>query len=379
MFKSRTVFIIGAGASREADLPMGEELKGQIADLLDIRFADGWRQASGDDQITAALRQHVRSADGRQGDINPYLHKAWQIRDVVPALSISIDNYLDAHQGDEQVELCGKLGIVRAILRAEAGSKLRHVGDGFDRFDLTKLYGTWYSRFFQMLTENVPKSQAHTVFDNVSIITFNYDRCIERFLAQALADYYSLELDKAQSLVQQRLRIFHPYGQVGPLPWQDLTQATPFGSSGADLLHLAKGIKTFTEGRNDEEFVGPMHAEITAAETIVFLGFAFHPLNMQLLAPTKGSDPSRIFATTFGLSEADKDVIENSIFRMLGRRERAYDDPLKPEMANLKCADFFAHYFRSLSAAPDEDLPVTFPSLPEYEMPAMPVLNFGRE
>lgn len=243
MFRSKTLFIVGAGASCEAGLPDGGALKGKIAGLLDIRYQHGLRQISGDDQIVYALHQHVRGEDGSRGDINPYLQKARHIRDIVPTLAISIDNYLDAHQGDEHTEVCGKLGIVRAILNAEATSKLKHREDHNRRFNLAGLSGTWYSRFFQMLTENVPKAAASRVFDNVSIITFNYDRCIERFLAQALADYYQLTLEQGESLVAQKLRIYHPYGQVGPLPWQDLSRGVEFGSLGADLLPLAKALR----------------------------------------------------------------------------------------------------------------------------------------
>lgn len=36
--------------------------------------------------------------------------------------SISIDNFIDSHKGDKEIELCGKLAIVRAVLEAEAKS-----------------------------------------------------------------------------------------------------------------------------------------------------------------------------------------------------------------------------------------------------------------
>lgn len=58
MFKSKTVFIVGAGASCEAGLPSGDTLKERIAELLDIRFNDwGSDQISGDRRIVKALRE----------------------------------------------------------------------------------------------------------------------------------------------------------------------------------------------------------------------------------------------------------------------------------------------------------------------------------
>ena len=42
------VIVIGAGASKEARLPTGVELRHKIAALLDIRFEFGSRKISGD-------------------------------------------------------------------------------------------------------------------------------------------------------------------------------------------------------------------------------------------------------------------------------------------------------------------------------------------
>jgi len=41
MFKSKTLFVVGAGASQEAGLPTGTELKSIIAEKLDITFDHG--------------------------------------------------------------------------------------------------------------------------------------------------------------------------------------------------------------------------------------------------------------------------------------------------------------------------------------------------
>lgn len=121
MKNKKLTLIVGAGASKELGLPVGSELKQKIASLLDIRF-DFNQQKSGDYQIRSALESAVRQPDGR-GDINPHLHAAWRIRDAMPQ-AISINNFIDNHQGDEKIELCGKLAIVKSILDAEKSSKI---------------------------------------------------------------------------------------------------------------------------------------------------------------------------------------------------------------------------------------------------------------
>ena len=108
MHPKKTVIVVGAGASHEAGLPTSATLKSSIARYLDIRY-DLIQQISGDRTIAESL-------SFRFGDINPHLHACWKIRDALPQ-AMSIDNFIDSHRGNEKIELCGKLAIVRSILR----------------------------------------------------------------------------------------------------------------------------------------------------------------------------------------------------------------------------------------------------------------------
>jgi hypothetical protein len=63
MFKSKTVFIVGAGASQEAGLPTGAQLKDAIAKKLNITYKVGIDPTSpdtGDGAIAWALVEHVK-------------------------------------------------------------------------------------------------------------------------------------------------------------------------------------------------------------------------------------------------------------------------------------------------------------------------------
>lgn len=348
MFKSRTTFVVGAGASQEANLPVGRDLKGRIAEVLDIRF-DHWQQTSGDFRIAQSFRDHVKFPDGRSGDINPLLHKCWQIRDVMPMAAISIDNYLDAHRGDEELALCGKLGIVKCILDAEANSNLK-LKEHSDRYEMKSVSNTWYLSFLQMLTENVSRHDVDKIFDNIAIVSFNYDRCIEHFLAQAVSEYYNIDISDVRKLVS-KLRIYHPYGQVGSLPWQD-SDGVRFGNNDrVDLLQIAKQIKTFTEGMHDTEQLEAMRKSVADAETLVFLGFAFHPQNLDLIAPSAYSCTRRVFATAKDVSASDQKAIRRDITTMITRVNNDTDAPPEIEMLDDTCSGFFRHFWRSLPAA----------------------------
>jgi hypothetical protein len=349
VFRSKTLFIVGAGASQEAGLPTGIQLTRMIAEKLDIRydaFSDPHSPKTGDRAIASAI---VNYAKAKNSDPNLFLQRAWKIRDAMPQ-AISIDNFIDAHSSDPGVVLCGKLGITQAILESEQQSKLY-----FDErpganatFDHTKVDGTWYLPFFKLLTENLRKEKVDTVFDNVSFITFNYDRCIEHYLYHALQNYYDIS-DQDTDTLMGKLQVLHPYGVVGRLPWQDRNSNVSFGgvSRNVNLLNLASQIKTFTEQIEDSQELWAIRSHVQHAGIIVYLGFAFHELNMKLLSSETASNVKRVFGTAVGISDADiRDTIVESIWDMLNRRSNI---PLVSIDNRLSCYALFGEYWRTLS------------------------------
>jgi len=121
---TKTVFVVGAGASQEAGLPIGSELKMSIATALDIRVKrGGYQLISGHDLILEALRLEAAKNPTHTDLLASLQNAAWRIRDAMPQAS-SIDTFIDNHSEDKQIELCGKLAIVRTILEAEAKSAL---------------------------------------------------------------------------------------------------------------------------------------------------------------------------------------------------------------------------------------------------------------
>ncbi|MDR4496728.1 MAG: hypothetical protein MRK02_02200 [Candidatus Scalindua sp.] len=348
-----TVFVIGAGASKEAGLPTGSELKREISKLLDITFNSLGYRDSGDPTIEEALCLLVRQPDGTKGNINPYLDAAHHIIDALP-LAISIDNFIDAHQDNDKIVLCGKLAIVRSILDAEKKSLLYFERQKIDsNIDFVTLEKTWYIPFFKLLTENCNKNDLQTRFKSITLIIFNYDRCIEHFIYYALQNYYKLPETEAAMLVKN-IKIFHPYGEVGTLPWIHPKGAVEFGSKPypKDLLDIAKQIKTFTEGVTPNlSEIKEIREHMFLTSKLVFLGFAFHELNMDLISPSSLYDKNQFgrimcFATTLMISDSDKEIIEEQI-KDLYRNNTRIDTRVK--MANLKCGDFFSGFWRSLA------------------------------
>jgi len=85
------------------------------------------------------------------------------------------------------------------------------------------------------------------MFRNVAFIVFNYDRCVEQFLSEALKAYFALD-DVTIMKVLATVDIFHPYGTIGDHPlWR--RGGISFGAepSASELRRIAERVKTFTE------------------------------------------------------------------------------------------------------------------------------------
>ena len=347
----RTVLIVGAGASNEAGMPTGTALKGRIAQLLNIRFdSGGFRRVSGDNDIYEAIKLHIREAGLPPGDVNNHLYACWHIIDAMPQ-AISIDNFIHSQEGDARIVLCGKLAIVRAILEAEKGSLLKNRDAGArEQPDLARVENTWFVKFVQLLTKDCTRQALRERLSQVTIIIFNYDRCFEHFLFNALRSTYNLQ-DKEVAELVSHIEIFHPYGSVGPLPWQQVRGTVEFGSGAHAqlLLNLSRDINTFAEGTNaDESEIGTIHQRMTEAETFVYLGFAYHDQNIRLLTPPRplpaGIRQADYFGTAVGISDHDRQIVADDLGAILQVGSKSMHIDL-----DTTCAALFDRYNRGFS------------------------------
>jgi len=111
------VLVVGAGASREVNMPTGDELKHSIANVLNFH-AGRFQITGGDRRIVEAFPQSAQGADARPVDVsNLYIHAARLIHDAM-LQAPSIDNFIDSHRNDPRIAQCGKLAII------EPGSSL---------------------------------------------------------------------------------------------------------------------------------------------------------------------------------------------------------------------------------------------------------------
>lgn len=340
----KTVYVIGAGASYELGLPLGKDLKNLIAGRLSINKNGS---PSGDEDIRAVMQSEV-NADGVL--LSQYIDQANFVAQNLPA-AISIDNFIDAHRGNEQIEKLGKLAIVRSIIEAESKTELSKSIKRDKRFTYGGKDYSYLNSLFQSITENCDKEDLKQRFEGITFIIFNYDRCVEFFLAGAVKEYYGLTIAETSEIVS-RITFIHPYGQVGYLPWQESEEnnVVEFGSSQPDirkLPSLAESIKTFTQGCDDET-LHQISEALRQAKNLVFLGFAYHTLNMMLfnkLGRERINNPHvKVLGTAYGRGPADIEAIRSSIISIFGR------EPTNGvTIVEETCTDLFARYSTYLS------------------------------
>jgi hypothetical protein len=320
----RTVFIVGAGASAEFGLPLGSALVDTIRDMAAAEVE------------TAEQRPLIGSAirAGLTGDFDE------AVRDIAGGMNVarSIDRFLHSRRDRPLVTAIGKSAIAGAIAQAEArtvlgSSDLRdwHAAQAA----MSGLRGTWLSRLFALLQEGHSPEESSTILDDVSFITFNYDRVIEQYLLLAFQHSMAQSEASARRWVQEKLPI-HIYGSLGTL-FPSSESSMPFGLR-EDMIptiveKMAAGIRTFTESQ-DSNLLTQAHNLISQAECVVFLGFAFDPLNVAALFPMPLRSDQRFAGTQTGVGPAELDNL-GVMIGGAGAENR---------MRDISCANYIASF-----------------------------------
>lgn len=348
MFNKRTLIVVGAGASREVNIPTGDELKNTIAEIANIGFQHGYKMISGDEMIYEAI--YKLKNNNPNIDINSYFQAGRIIHDAMPQ-AISIDNFIDSHRGNKEIETMGKLSIVKAILGAERNCNLFFDRSYHSKMNFDGVKSTWFNSFMKLLTENCQIEQIEERLSKIQFVIFNYDRCIEHYMYHSLQNYYRISESQAASIVKN-MKIYHPYGTVGNLPWHSNKNVIEFGGEphSAQLLELSNGIKTFTESNEPKaEDISKVHEEISSANILLFLGFAYHRQNLKLIYPPALAMGKKIdglvnyYGTAKGTSLNDSMEIQAELSE-LGGVDKKYI-----KIDNISCFELFRDYWRSLS------------------------------
>ena len=341
------LFVVGAGASREFDLPTGDRLVSEAAKLLKYRTTnDGFGQfAGGDELITqafhaASTKDSLALAATPSQQINALKRESRYISSSL-TLAPSIDNYIEAHKGDAIKVRAAKIAIARVILDAERRSPLYvDTSNTYNRLDFQKLKDNWLTNLFRVLSAGGSRKEFEERLSEIFFLCFNYDRVIEHFFSHAVAAYFDSSSGQPRADISGALNIAHVYGQVGELDYSMSGRGFGECSSGNLLWDAAQNINTFSEGVFVEGVGETVDRVISNVDAIVFLGFGFHPINMSLLKGGQQHAYDRIMGTSLGMSDDNLQIARSDLkSRWIFSRTEYY-----PEVGCAQLISMFSAY-----------------------------------
>lgn len=326
MFRTPTVFILGAGAGFDSGFPLGTDLRAKIRVLAEV--ASGLRRDRIEDQrARTALQSAVReSGNVEAGDM---LAAFREIASFVEDWD-SIDDFMHSRSHDAALQFAGKALIGHAIIEAEANSKLIPDAPHLDSA-IKAIRGSFYHQLFQALSKgwNVKdyESCLNAGLNNLTIITFNYDRAFEWSFAKLAERTFGIDSRQAQ-LACNGLEVIHVYGKAGDLPHetQEESAQQPFGEVWAlgpnngpqrpsTLPSIVKRLRTYTEAVDDVTR-GRARSAIFQANNVFVVGCAPHAQNMEFLFGGDGPAfgvPCTVCMTAVKMSEYNQSAVQDYI------------------------------------------------------------------
>jgi hypothetical protein len=249
MIERPTVLILGAGASLPSGYPLGEGLVKGIVHLT-----------APNQELYQVLIKHPQLARVI-GDF---------ARRLADSDTASIDDFLESNPNFAEI---GKLAIAAQLSIWGPGPTA-----GLPEF-------AWYRYLWRLLHQGAPTVEAFRQ-NRLKVITYNYDRSLERYLMRVLHHNYPELAKDGNATVQtqaEAVPVVHLHGSLGVASDEiffapDRAQYKEL----AALRHIAAGIRIVHEEQLSEEYA-TAHAWLKEATVICFLGFGYHPTNLKRL------------------------------------------------------------------------------------------------
>lgn len=317
MLRTRTTLIVGAGASAELQFPTNAELLARIIQGYDFKRTNS-ETSTRDGQLL--LRNIYKLAEKLNKKVEDVAAAAERLRNAC-RLGRSIDTVLEQYDHDPLVVACGKLAITFFMGQAESRSNLKDIPRVEGELPLQgKIAEYWIYQLGQLITSGVPRSKIGQTLEQLTIINFNYDRSVEHFLPYALVMAYGIELKEAQQVIAEKLDIVHPHGSVGRLPWQkgEAPQAEWGVEQPWNIHAIAAQLKSLNERSADRNALRDIRLSVASAKRLVFLGFGFHPQNVDLLFENTLSHNPEVLISTYGMSSGNAATVAQMIRRLAG-------------------------------------------------------------
>ncbi len=246
MIEGKVVLVLGSGSSHHIGFPLGWELKRDI-----LAMANGQSSLA----IGMGLQRHPLFLEFVSAFNKSHL--------------ASIDDFLGKNPRYSEI---GRMTIAAILMDYEA----RHLANLRDANQ-----ENWYGFLWNQLAAAHPWDELS--FNNLSIITFNYDRTLEAFLLDAIQGSYG-KTEKEAAIKMQELTTLHVYGHLGSLIYGDKQfRAYGTGVTPEAVVRVSDWLKVIPETREDAPTFKEAQQLLLEAGSVCFLGFGFDRLNLMRL------------------------------------------------------------------------------------------------
>jgi hypothetical protein len=292
LITQNTLFILGAGASVPYGYPTANELRRFIITEFKEKYSAYLQDAlkmSKDEVIHQANAYSLLIQSFKQSGTN------------------SFDLFLS--RNEKRFYDQGKYILAWCLLYFESKSKFNE--------DIDKPDTDWYKLLYNELTNEITKSVDLEKFaeNNLSVITFNYDRSFEQYLFDSL--FFSFFGDRTDAIkVSDWIKVVHTYGKLFNLQWEDQHEGVKYSTNELlGLAHVAQNnIKIIYEDRKGQ--ISKIQNIIKSAERIFFLGFGYAKENLEALGFSHLLNRSqRVYGTALGLTDQERIKIKDSILK----------------------------------------------------------------
>lgn len=302
MIKKNTVIITGAGANNDYGFPTGQELTTLVCDIYLSLYKK--HITPNDIQIPGGNNWDDAPSDLRAAEFEPiqrYLH-------TLKTAGYQIDRFIGMHKLGNKFEKWAKHSIILTLIENEHKNNVQQ---------------KWLEVLYQQMINGVNGQSGYEKLknNNITFITFNYDRVIERFFIQRTMDSYGIDEETAFDAVKN-IKVTHVFGQIANLPF-DIEPTMQYGGNGKLPLgniswELINNIDLIRENRSvtDLKSYNDIQNILKSAERLYILGYGFNNYNNNVLNfPNSIKNVKEIFVTKKGTIDSRIGMIFNRIFK----------------------------------------------------------------
>jgi len=320
LIRKKTTLILGAGASKYFGYPIGEELFKKILEICSNKSPE------------YKILELFTKSD----------HEINNFREVLlNSGKCSIDEFLEYRK---EYDLIGKCAISLALIPFESHHKLFNGGSNEN----------WYKYLFKIMNtdctvDTFPSNQ-------ISFITFNYDRSLEHFLFTSIKNSFQDMDDEKCAQIMKNFPIIHLHGTLGSLPYinNDIQKEFESVDYNPEFSKFQNGISyrayspttdyniikdcnqnlKIIHDNQDNRILESATDLLQDSDRIYFLGFGYNSKSLSRLNISKLSPNKIIAGTAFGMGKIEISKVSSDTNDLIKVRK----------LYNCGIVEFFKNY-----------------------------------